>query len=81
MTVARLSLLLLLGSAAGAAAQYAPPSVTTPPPPTYGVQPYNPAEPTGFRHPNDTGFGRYRNPTRLKGHRTSIDRERRFRGY
>lgn len=67
--------------AGGALAQYAPPSVTTPPAPTYGYQPYNPANPTGFNHPNDQGFGGYRNPTKLKGHRSGSMSYRRFRGY
>lgn len=77
----RLSSMLLLASATGAAAQFAPPSVTTPPPLAYGSQPYNSAAPTGFHHPDDSGFGSYQNPTRPKGHRTATQNQRRYRGY
>ena len=68
-------------AATPALAQYAPPSVTTPPAPTYGYQPYNPASPSGFSHPNEQGFGGYRNPTKLKGHRSRAMNYKRFRGY
>lgn len=80
----RLTLALALAAlpAAGAAfAQYAPPSVTTAPPPTYGYQPPDPGNPTGFNHPDEQGFGAYRNPTKLKGHRSETMSHRRFRGY
>ena len=73
--------LALAGLPAAARAQYAPPSVTTAPPPTYGVQPYDAGNPTGFNHPNEQGFGSYRNPTKLKGHRADAMTYRRFRGY
>lgn len=64
-----------------ALAQYVPPSITTPPAPTYGYQPYNPASPTGFNHPDEQGFGEYRNPAKLKGPRSGSMSYRRFRGY
>lgn len=73
--------LAALLSAGPAFAQYAPPSITTPPAPTYGYQPYDPANPTGFNHPNEQGFGGYRNATTLKGHRSGALNYRRFRGY
>ena len=48
---------------------------------SYGYQPYNDRNPTGFYHPNDMGYGQYvyRSPT--TGHRFKALSYRRFRGY
>ena len=52
-----------------------------PPATNYGYQPYNDRNPTGFYHPNDTGYGRYVYSPKTTGHRASSLNYRRFRGY
>ena len=48
---------------------------------SYGYQPYNDKNPTGFNHPNDMGYGRYVFSPKNKGHRSPALTYRRFRGY
>lgn len=52
-----------------------------PPATNYGYQPYNDRNPTGFFHPNNTGYGRYVYNPKSTGHRASSLNYRRFRGY
>lgn len=49
--------------------------------PGYGYEPYDSANPRGFLHPNDMGYGRYHSSTRLHGHRATALSHRYFRGY
>ena len=48
---------------------------------SYGYQPYDDRNPTGFNHPNDMGYGRYVYSPKAKGHRTPALSYRRFKGY
>ena len=75
-------LLATLISAAGVtnpslAQTYQPPKFNY----SYGYQPYNDRNPTGFNHPNDMGYGHYVYSPKSKGHRSSALSYRHFRGY
>ena len=48
---------------------------------SYGYQPYNDSNPTGFNHPNNMGYGHYVYDPKLTGHRTRALHYRRFKGY
>jgi hypothetical protein len=48
--------------------------------PSYGYQPYNDRNPTGFYHPNGMGFGSYSLTPKYHGHRFRTLRYRKFRG-
>jgi hypothetical protein len=49
--------------------------------PSYGYQPYNDRNPTGFNHPNNTGFGHYVYQPPATGRRFGPLKYRRFKGY
>ena len=77
------NLLLAFGLAATiwatpvAAQTYTPPKFNY----SYGYQPYNDRNPTGFNHPNDTGYGHYIYSPKTKGRRVPALAYRRFKGY
>ena len=48
---------------------------------SYGYQPYDDRNPTGFNHPNDMGYGRYVYSPKFKGRRSAPLSYRRFKGY
>jgi hypothetical protein len=48
--------------------------------PSYGYQPYNDRNPTGFYHPQGMGFGSYYLTPKYHGHRFRTFRYRKFRG-
>lgn len=48
--------------------------------PSYGYQPYNDKNPTGFYHPNGMGYGSYYMTPKYHGHRIPALQNRKFRG-
>ena len=48
--------------------------------PSYGYQPYDDRNPTGFYHPNGMGFGHYYLTQKYHGPRMRTLHYRRFRG-
>lgn len=48
--------------------------------PSYGYQPYNDRNPTGFYHPNGTGYGHYYLTQKHHAPRFHAFRYRKFRG-
>ena len=48
---------------------------------SYGYQPYDDRNPTGFFHPNGMGYGSYYVPPKYHGHRFKALKYRKFRGY
>ena len=49
--------------------------------PSYGYEPYNDRNPTGFYHPNGMGYGTYHMTQKYHGHRIRALQYRKFRGY
>lgn len=77
--------LALLGLAGPASAGAAPLRLAqlgpnTGPGPSYGYQPYNDRNPTGFFHPNGTGYGQYYLTQKHHAPRFRALRARKFRG-
>ncbi len=85
LTVFAVALLLAAAARAAPLQRFVPtfpaPAVPAQPIPAYGYEPYDSANPRGFVHPDDTGFGRYHNPSKPHLHRSPALSYRYFRGY